>query len=48
MDAVFNKVLIPITVILSITILVSTSNISANSFNFYKAFSFTDPLDYKT
>ena len=34
-DAVSNKVLIPITVILSITVLVSTFNISVSSFSSY-------------
>ena len=35
MDAVFSGVLIPATAILSITISVSVSDISASSFSFY-------------
>ena len=35
MDAIFNGVLILVTIILSITVLVSTSNISASFFSSY-------------
>ena len=35
MDAVFNKALIPATVILFIAVLVSASNVSISSFSFY-------------
>ena len=35
MDAVFSRVLIPVTVILSVAVLVFASDVSASSFNSY-------------
>ena len=35
MDAIFSKVLVPVTIILSVTVSVSVSDISASPFNSY-------------